>query len=78
MLRLAEQDDRIVYVRHDRNSGLPAVRTNEGILRARGEAVAFLFDDNVFERDFLESAWPILESQRAVDVVHGHVAISAS
>src|SRR5215213_2044619 len=41
----AFRDDRLVYVRHDRNSGLPAIRTNEGVMRARGDAVAFLFDD---------------------------------
>src|SRR5215210_4205274 len=28
VLGLCEQDERIVYVRHDRNSGLPALRTN--------------------------------------------------
>src|SRR4051794_40901211 len=39
---LCKQDDRLVYVRHDRNSGLPAVRTNEGILRASGRSVVFL------------------------------------
>lgn len=70
--RLAEADERIVYVRHDRNCGLPAVRTNEGIIRARGNAIAFLFDDNVFETDFLEQAWPILANDQ-IDVVHGKV-----
>lgn len=70
--RLADEDERIVYVRHHRNSGLPAVRTNEGILRARGEAIAFLFDDNVYEPDFLEAAWSALQEERA-DVVHGKV-----
>src|SRR6266850_1164062 len=51
----AFRDDRIVYLRHDRNSGLPAIRTNEGVMRARGEAVAFLFDDNIFRPDFIEA-----------------------
>jgi len=68
----AARDDRIVYVRYDRNSGLPAVRTNEGILRARGEAVAFLFDDNVYEPDFLQRAWEGLQDSGA-DVVHAEV-----
>jgi glycosyltransferase involved in cell wall biosynthesis len=64
----AERDDRIVYIRHDSNCGLPAVRTNEGIMRARGEAVAFLFDDNILECDFLEKTWEALHATGA-DVV---------
>jgi len=70
----AKRDSRIVYVRHDRNSGLPAVRTNEGIMRARGEAIAFLFDDNVFEPDFLKHALAHLDETK-VDLVHGEVAM---
>jgi len=68
----AMRDDRIVYLRHERNSGLPAVRTNEGVVRARGEAIAFLFDDNVFQPDFIESAWNALQRSGA-DVVHANV-----
>ncbi|OAJ51516.1 hypothetical protein A6V36_15945 [Paraburkholderia ginsengiterrae] len=64
----ALRDDRIVYIRHDKNSGLPGVRTNEGIMRARGDAIAFLFDDNVFAPDFLEKAWHKLETSNA-DVI---------
>jgi glycosyltransferase involved in cell wall biosynthesis len=72
----AFRDDRIVYLRHDRNSGFPAIRTNEGIMRARGEAVAFLFDDNVFNPDFIEAAWNALEASGA-DVVHANVHMFA-
>ncbi|MFM0629601.1 glycosyltransferase [Paraburkholderia xenovorans] len=64
----ALRDDRIVYIRHDKNSGLPGVRTNEGIMRARGDAVAFLFDDNVFAPDFLQKACHKLETSNA-DVI---------
>ena len=74
VLELCEQDERVVYVRHDENSGLPAVRTNEGILRARGKAVAFLFDDNIFEPHFLADAWSLLE-QSSADLVHGRVDV---
>ncbi len=68
----ASRDDRIVYIRHEANCGLPAVRTNEAILRARGEAVAFLFDDNVLEPDFLERAWTAMQESDA-DIVHARV-----
>jgi glycosyltransferase involved in cell wall biosynthesis len=77
VLALAEKDARIVYVRHDRNSGLPAVRTNEGIMRARGSAIAFLFDDNVFHKDFLQEAWRALEESGA-DLVHGEVSMTVA
>ena len=72
----ALRDDRIVYVRHDRNSGLPAIRTNEGVIRARADAIAFLFDDNIFQPDFIQSAWAALEASGA-DVVHSNVHMLA-
>lgn len=54
IVEYASKDNRIVYIRHDTNCGLPAVRTNEGILKARGDFVAFIFDDNIWEADFLK------------------------
>jgi glycosyltransferase involved in cell wall biosynthesis len=45
-------DPRIVYVRHDLNCGLPALRVNEGIELARGRFIAFQFDDD----EWLEGA----------------------
>ena len=71
---MAGRDDRIVYVRHERNSGLPGARTNEGVLRARGEFVAFLFDDSVYEPDFLEKT--VAEAQASgADVVVTRVRV---
>src|SRR4051812_39010482 len=72
----ALRDDRIVYLRHDRNSGLPAIRTNEGIMRARADAIVFLFDDNIFASGFVQSAWEALEAGGA-DVVHSNVHMLA-
>lgn len=43
---LQVRDERLVHVRHDLNSGLPALRVNEGIELARGRFVAFQFDDD--------------------------------
>ncbi|WP_433956409.1 glycosyltransferase [Paenibacillus taichungensis] len=54
IVQYALNDNRIVYIRHDINCGLPAVRTNEGILKARGDYVAFIFDDNIWDPLFLE------------------------
>lgn len=72
----ALRDDRIVYLRYDTNCGLPSIRTNEAIKRARGEAIAFLFDDNIFRPDFIEAAWNALEASGA-DVVHTDVHMLA-
>ena len=68
----AERDPRIVYVRHADNSGLPAVRTNEGILLARAPYVAFIFDDNVWRPDALHQLVSAIESEPA-DVARGNV-----
>ncbi len=68
----AKHDDRIRYYRHDQNSGLPAVRTNEGVMLSRGEAVAFLFDDNVLTKDFIGKAYEVLSTSE-IDVVHSNV-----
>jgi glycosyltransferase involved in cell wall biosynthesis len=65
----ARKDPRIVYVRHDRNSGLPAVRTNEGILLARAPRVAFIFDDNVWVPDLLECLMARMDAE-ATDAVY--------
>src|SRR5947208_2601809 len=45
VLALQAADPRVVYVRHDLNCGLPALRVNEGIELARGRWIAFQFDD---------------------------------
>lgn len=67
----AKKDPRIVYVRHDDNSGLPAVRTNEGIMLARGAYVAFIFDDNIWEPESLSI---MMENMLGspVDVLHAN------
>ena len=70
--RYAALDNRVRYFRHDTNSGLPAVRTNEGVMLARGDSIAFLFDDNVLENKFIAEAYAKLHSA-SVDVVHANV-----
>jgi len=49
------QDDRILYVRHEINSGLPALRVDEGILLSRGKYIAFQFDDDNWFPSFLDT-----------------------
>ena len=48
------KDERIIYIRHDKNKGGSAAR-NSGIRLSRGEYIAFLDDDDVWLPDKLES-----------------------
>ncbi len=49
------RDPRVVHVRHEWNSGLPALRVNEGIELARGKYLAFQFDDDCWRPDALQT-----------------------
>lgn len=75
--RYAQKDPRIVYVRHDINSGLPAIRTNEGVLLARGEYVAFMFDDNIWTPQTLSKLLARIEKNDA-DVVFSNTEVFTS
>lgn len=55
--RYRKQDPRIAIIRHERNSGLPAARANEAILLARGEYIAYQFDDDEWLPDCLETLY---------------------
>lgn len=44
-----KQDGRVSCIKHAQNVGLPAISEWEGILKARGEYIAFAFDDVIFE-----------------------------
>lgn len=46
-------DSRINCIRHVKNVGLPAISEYEGYRRGRGQYFAFIFDDNVWEKEYL-------------------------
>lgn len=48
------RDPRVSVIRHARNIGLPAVSEYEGYLLARGDRIAFAFDDTYFAPTALE------------------------
>lgn len=48
-----ENDERVSCIRHKYNLGLPAISQYEAYLRARGEFVAYIFDDNVWSYEHL-------------------------
>lgn len=52
-LRYAARDERIRYIRNDRNLGVAESR-NKGVLLASGQWIAFLDSDDVWETDKLE------------------------
>ena len=55
LLGVQAADPRLVHVRHEINSGLPALRVNEGIELARGRYLAFQFDDDEWLEGALEA-----------------------
>lgn len=55
LLEYQKQDHRIVIVRHDINSGLPGLRVNEAILLAQGKYIAYMFEDDEWYPNALES-----------------------
>jgi glycosyltransferase involved in cell wall biosynthesis len=74
---LAEKDPRIVFIPCLRNTGLPAVLVNAGILRGRGEYTAFTFDDNTLHPQALEQLLAAAETSQA-DVVHAGLTLRQS
>lgn len=48
-------DPRVSCIRHKYNVGLPAISEYEGFVKARGEYIAFIFDDNEWERNYLDN-----------------------
>jgi len=74
---LAADDPRLVHVRHERNSGLPALRVNEGIELARGEYLAFQFDDDAWRAGALGSLVEEAKRQREPSVVVGRTRLTA-
>lgn len=57
---LLREDSRIRLIRLEKNSGLPAVPRNRGIVEARGELIAFLDHDDLWTR------WKIEDQVRAM------------
>jgi len=58
-------DERIRYIRHEKNKGLPAGR-NTGIRAAKGVFIAFLDDDDEWRVDKIERQLKLIEKYDAV------------
>ncbi len=68
---LQARDPRVRYVRHDLNSGLPALRVNEGLRLARAPYVAYQFDDDRWTADALETLLGAARDLAEPSVVYG-------
>lgn len=65
------KDKRILYIRNECNSGLPAIRVNQGILHARGKYIAYQFDDDRWTKEGLELLVDEIEKQKELTLVYG-------
>lgn len=52
--KFIQNDDRIAWIRHPKNIGLPALSCNEAYLKARAHKIFYAFDDNEYEPDAIE------------------------
>lgn len=52
--KFLEKDNRIIYIRNEKNSGLPALRESQGMLHSRGKYIAYQFDDDIWNKNMLE------------------------
>src|SRR5262249_9712931 len=73
LLEYQRKDPRIVLIRHEINSGLPAVRVNEGALLAKGQYVAYQFEDDEWLPDCLERLLETLHEGPENCLVYGAV-----
>lgn len=70
-----KQDTRIVYIRNEINSGLPAIRVNQGILHARGKYIAYQFDDDYLYSNMLMDLYREIKKLNEASVVYGKCKI---
>ena len=64
-------DDRVIHVQHDTNCGLPALRVNEGLLRARADICGYQFDDDYWTDRFLDTMTCALAQNPGFKVAYG-------
>lgn len=70
-----QQDDRIVYIRNYVNSGLPGLRINQGMTFARGQYIAYQFDDDIWFEDALYHLYHAIIEHKLPVVVYGKAEI---
>ena len=66
-----QADDRITVIRYDTNSGIPAIRSDEGMMRARGRYIAYQFEDDFWTETALECLLSYVPKQAESVFVYG-------
>lgn len=74
IMRLAQQDKRIVVLQNERNCGIAATR-NRGIKEGSAEYIAFLDDDDIMPPDRLKTGRDYLDNHPDVSVVAGNYLV---
>jgi glycosyltransferase involved in cell wall biosynthesis len=65
------QDERIKYIRHDKNKRLPHA-LNAGFAMATGEYLTWTSDDNYYAEDAVESMVALLQINKMIDFVYAN------
>jgi len=66
-----KKDNRILYIRNDVNSGLPALRANQGIMHSRGMYISYMFDDDSWRPNALKALVDEIETETRLAVIYG-------
>jgi len=66
---VASFESSVHYIRHEQNQGISAAR-NSGLQAARGELIAWLDADDLWEPNFLATVIPLIEADEGVDAVY--------
>lgn len=64
-------DNRVIHIRHNLNSGLPALRVNEGLMVARGQFISYQFDDDEWTEEALEVLLEEISNYTTPALVYG-------
>ena len=68
---LMKIDNRIIYIRNNINSGIPAIRVNQGIKIARGKYIAYQFDDDRWFNYTLQVLYNKIKTLYGLSFVYG-------
>lgn len=72
---IAKADNRVTYLRYDKNVGLPAYTIAQAYMKSRGEYVAFAFDDTEWLPHHLESILKAFSAKPDAAMIYGAVSI---
>lgn len=70
-----KKDPRIVVHSYHKNSGLPALRVNQAVLRSKGKYIAYQFDDDLWTEHSLEVRLKQLEKCIKPTVVYANSSV---